>query len=100
MPIESVVTGLEGRQEICTRLAEPAITTRVKRNDPFADQIFMDPKDIEEKHRISMLVAFHDANVDHMYSKPDATPLRTIFKDERSCVRTELRSSTGPFLID
>jgi hypothetical protein len=60
----------------------------------------MDPKDIEEKHRISMLVAFHDADVDHMYSKPDATPLRTIFKDERSCVRTELRFSTGPFLID
>ena len=90
---------LEGRQ-VCTRLAEPAITTRVKRNDPFADQISMDPKDIEEKHRISMLVAFHDADVDRMDSKPDATPLRTVFKDERSCVRTKLRSSTGSYLID
>jgi hypothetical protein len=97
MHIESEFTGLEGRQ-VCTRwpnLPSPPgsnATTHSPTRYPWT-------QDIEEKHRISMLVAFHDADVDRMYTKPDATPLRTLFKDERSCVRTELRSSTGTFLI-
>jgi len=97
MPVKYIVAGFEDAQ-VCTRLAESATTIRVKRNDPFTDQISMDPKDIEEKHKISMLVAFHEADVDRVQSKPDVTPLRTVFKDERSCVRTESPSCIGPFL--
>lgn len=76
-----------------------------KRNNAFSDILDMDPEDLEEKHLLSMISAFHDVEENASTLKITNLPKKTVFTPEVEKVSTWLSSyyilslTRGAFLI-